>query len=83
MLCFVAFGPLATMAFYMASNEHLSLKIASKLSWICSMLVGMTTSLILFCSHFHQVESDKYFNKKTPIIRLGGTKPSLNVIFNL
>ncbi|KAH9697657.1 2-carboxy-1,4-naphthoquinone phytyltransferase [Citrus sinensis] len=82
-LCFAAFGPFATTAFYLLlgstrlpilitnnfmvfhfpchnidsdgfDRENLCLSItATVLS--ASLLVGLTTSLILFCSHFHQV----------------------------
>ncbi|KAH9658082.1 2-carboxy-1,4-naphthoquinone phytyltransferase [Citrus sinensis] len=56
-LCFAAFGPFATTAFYLllgSTRENLCLSItATVLS--ASLLVGLTTSLILFCSHFHQV----------------------------
>jgi 2-carboxy-1,4-naphthoquinone phytyltransferase len=33
--------------------------------------VGITTSLILLCSHFHQVEDDLAAGKRSPIVRLG------------
>ncbi|KAG6406774.1 hypothetical protein SASPL_134384 [Salvia splendens] len=36
-----------------------------------SILVGITTSLILFCSHFHQIEDDKAVGKLSPLVRLG------------
>lgn len=82
-LCFAAFGPFATTAFYLLlgstrlpilitnnfmvfhfpchnidsdgfDRENLCPSItATVLS--ASLLVGLTTSLILFCSHFHQV----------------------------
>lgn len=56
-LCFAAFGPFATTAFYLllgSTRENLCLSItATVLS--ASLLVGLTTSLILFCSHFHQL----------------------------
>ena len=34
-------------------------------------MLGLTTSLILFCSHFHQVEDDLAAGKRSPIVRLG------------
>ncbi|KAG5151044.1 hypothetical protein JHK84_027516 [Glycine max] len=33
-----------------------------------SILVGFTTSLILFCSHFHQVEGDREVGKMSPLV---------------
>jgi len=38
---------------------------------VCSVVVGITTSLILFCSHFHQIADDKAANKMSPLVRLG------------
>jgi 1,4-dihydroxy-2-naphthoate octaprenyltransferase len=37
------------------------------------------TSLILFCSHFHQVQDDIAAGKKSPIVRLG-TKSGADVV---
>ena len=37
-------------------------------------LVGITTTLVLFCSHFHQVEDDLKAGKRSPIVRLGTQK---------
>ncbi|XP_027345822.1 2-carboxy-1,4-naphthoquinone phytyltransferase, chloroplastic isoform X2 [Abrus precatorius] len=75
-LCFAAFGPFATSAFYLLQGsasvmDHFSLS-GTVLS--ASILVGFTTSLILFCSHFHQVEGDKEVGKLSPLVRLGTTK---------
>ncbi|KAJ1378625.1 UbiA prenyltransferase family, partial [Sesbania bispinosa] len=55
-LCFAAFGPFATSAFYLLQGSpsvmnHFPLS-GTVLS--ASILVGFTTSLILLCSHFHQ-----------------------------
>ncbi|XP_068469829.1 2-carboxy-1,4-naphthoquinone phytyltransferase, chloroplastic isoform X2 [Phaseolus vulgaris] len=73
-LCFAAFGPFATSAFYLLHGSasvmnHVPLS-GTVLS--ASILVGLTTSLILFCSHFHQVEGDKE-------VRLG-TKKGAEVV---
>ncbi|XP_037488741.1 uncharacterized protein LOC119367287 isoform X2 [Triticum dicoccoides] len=59
-LCFAAFGPLATSAFHF-SNSCRSISSGTALLPITktviasSILVGLTTTLILFCNHFHQV----------------------------
>ncbi|BAT73941.1 hypothetical protein VIGAN_01151200 [Vigna angularis var. angularis] len=75
-LCFAAFGPFATNAFYLLHGgasvmNHVPLS-GTVLS--ASILVGITTSLILFCSHFHQVEGDKEVGKMSPLVRLGTEK---------
>lgn len=41
-----------------------------------SLLVGFTTTLILFCSHFHQVEGDRAVGKMSPLVRLDTEKGS-------
>jgi len=35
------------------------------------VVVGITTTIILFCSHFHQIADDKAANKMSPLVRLG------------
>ncbi|XP_020582365.1 2-carboxy-1,4-naphthoquinone phytyltransferase, chloroplastic isoform X2 [Phalaenopsis equestris] len=72
-LCFSAFGPFATTAFYFAQSSKNtpsgmnSLPLSSTV--LCaSVLVGLTTTFILFCSHFHQrcwedVPSGSYGNR--------------------
>ncbi|KAG9451474.1 hypothetical protein H6P81_011439 [Aristolochia fimbriata] len=72
-LCFAAFGPFATSAFYLSQIAKSKLihlpQDATVLS--ASLLVGLTTSLILFCSHFHQVDEDRAIGKMSPLVRLG------------
>ncbi len=65
-LCFFAFGPLAVSAAYYSQAQTFS---ASSL--VASVILGITTSLVLFCSHFHQVEDDLAAGKRSPIVRLG------------
>ena len=36
-----------------------------------AILVGLTTTSILFCSHFHQIEGDIAARKVSPLVRLG------------
>ena len=36
-----------------------------------AVLVGLTTTSILFCSHFHQIEGDIAARKMSPLVRLG------------
>jgi 1,4-dihydroxy-2-naphthoate octaprenyltransferase len=65
-LCFLAFGPLAFAAVYYSQT-----KAFSGTSFAASSIVGISTSLILFCSHFHQVEDDAAVGKRSPIVRMG------------
>ncbi|KAL5551031.1 hypothetical protein UlMin_001207 [Ulmus minor] len=80
-LCFAAFGPFATTAFYLLQGStsdmnHLPMT-GSILS--SSLLVGFTTTLILFCSHFHQIEGDRAVGKMSPLVRIG-TKTGSKVV---
>ncbi|XP_039779576.1 2-carboxy-1,4-naphthoquinone phytyltransferase, chloroplastic-like isoform X2 [Panicum virgatum] len=75
-LCFAAFGPLATTAFYFSSsNVNISSGTAllplTKTVTASSVLVGLTTTLILFCSHFHQIDGDLAVGKMSPLVRVG------------
>jgi 2-carboxy-1,4-naphthoquinone phytyltransferase len=65
-LCFFAFGPLAVGAAYYSQAQAFSSS-----SLVASVVLGLTTSLILFCSHFHQVADDLAAGKRSPIVRLG------------
>lgn len=65
-LCFLCFGPLAVAAAYYSQTQAWSL-----VSLAASLVVGIVTSLILFCSHFHQVKDDIAAGKRSPIVRLG------------
>ncbi|XP_019101512.1 PREDICTED: 2-carboxy-1,4-naphthoquinone phytyltransferase, chloroplastic-like isoform X2 [Camelina sativa] len=80
-LCFAAFGPFATTAFYLllgSSSEMRHLPLSGRVL-SSSLLVGFTTSLILFCSHFHQVDGDLAVGKYSPLVRLGTEKGALFV----
>jgi 2-carboxy-1,4-naphthoquinone phytyltransferase len=68
-LCFFAFGPLAVSAAYYSQAQTWS-----AVALAVSVILGLTTSLILFCSHFHQVEDDIAAGKRSPIVRLGTTQ---------
>jgi len=76
-LCFLSFGPLAVGAAYYSQTQSWGEAI-----WIQSwqldgpllptaIMVGIATTLVLFCSHFHQVEDDLKAGKRSPIARLG------------
>ncbi|GFZ91376.1 2-carboxy-1,4-naphthoquinone phytyltransferase [Okeania sp. KiyG1] len=65
-LCFFAFGPLAISAAYYSQTKSWSM-----ISLTASIIIGITTTLILFCSHFHQVKDDLAAGKRSPIVRMG------------
>ena len=73
-LCFFSFGPLAVGAAYYAQTQR---PLGwSQWSWQqpllpAALVVGIATTLVLFCSHFHQVEDDLNAGKKSPIVRIG------------
>jgi 1,4-dihydroxy-2-naphthoate octaprenyltransferase len=39
--------------------------------WLVSVVIGLSTSLILLTSHFHQVEGDRAAGKRSPLVRMG------------
>lgn len=65
-ICFVTFGPLAIAAVYYSQTQTFSAGILG-----ASILIGISTSVILFCSHFHQIEDDLAAGKRSPLVRLG------------
>ncbi len=73
-LCFFAFGPLAFAATYYSQTKAWSIA-----GFAASIVVGIATSLILFCSHFNQVKDDAKVGKKSPVVRLG-TKRSAQLL---
>ena len=77
-LCWLAFGPLATAAALVGlgtpapgleggGGGPLELFLAGQLG--CGP--ALATTLVLFCSHFHQVEDDVAHGKRSPVQRLG------------
>ncbi len=65
-ICFFTFGPMAIAAAYYSQTQQFS-----GFSLASGTLIGISTSIILFCSHFHQVEDDLAAGKRSPIVRLG------------
>ena len=69
-LCWLAFGPLATAAALLALDPSLE-----GVPWGPALELGsgpaLATTLVLFCSHFHQVEDDAAHGKRSPVVRLG------------
>jgi len=82
-LCFIAFGPLATNAFFlMQTGLQPSDLMRYPLAIVTSTLLGLTTSTILLNSHYHQIESDARSGKLSPAVRLG-TKKVTSIVFAL
>lgn len=71
-LCWLAFGPLATAAALLALAPAAP---ATAIPWRTALLLGggpaIATTLVLFCSHFHQVAEDAAHGKNSPVVRLG------------
>ena len=69
-LCWLAFGPLATAAALLVIAPA-----AEAVPWGAALVLGsgpaLATTLVLFCSHFHQVEQDAAHGKQSPVVRLG------------
>lgn len=70
-ICFFTFGPMAVAAAYYSQTQSWSMTCLA-----ASVIVGITTSIILFCSHFHQVEDDAAVGKLSPIVRIGTKRGS-------
>jgi 2-carboxy-1,4-naphthoquinone phytyltransferase len=65
-ICTICFGPLALSAAYYSQTQSWSIA-----NLTASLIIGISTSLILFCSHFHQVKDDLAAGKLSPIVRMG------------
>ena len=69
-LCWLAFGPFATAAALLVIAPSTDV-----VPWDTALVLGsgpaMATTLVLFCSHFHQVEQDAAHGKQSPVVRLG------------
>ncbi len=71
-LCFFAFGPLAFAAAYYSQT-----KSWAGTNFAASVVVGIATSLILFCSHFNQVNDDAAVGKNRPsCVSVASDRPS-------
>jgi 1,4-dihydroxy-2-naphthoate phytyltransferase len=72
-LCWLAFGPLATAAGLLAVAPASA--EAAGIPWRQALELGsgpaLATTLVLFCSHFHQVEEDAANGKRSPVVQLG------------
>ncbi len=74
-LCWLAFGPCATAAALLALGPAPQPGTATSVPWGTALALGsgpaLATTLVLFCSHFHQVEEDAAHGKRSPVVRLG------------
>lgn len=72
-LCWLAFGPCATAAALLALAPLDALGVG--VPWRQAIALGsgpaLATTLVLFCSHFHQVDEDAAHGKRSPVVRLG------------
>ncbi|MFN7898486.1 MAG: 2-carboxy-1,4-naphthoquinone phytyltransferase [Synechococcaceae cyanobacterium] len=72
-LCWLAFGPCATAAALLALAP--AAEAAAGIPWRGALILGsgpaLATTLVLFCSHFHQVAEDAAHGKRSPVVRLG------------
>lgn len=75
-LCWLAFGPFATAAALLVLGPAGDQTIP----WAAALTLGsgpaLATTLVLFCSHFHQVEEDAAHGKRSPVVRLGTERSS-------
>ena len=74
-LCWIAFGPLTHSAALIAldpNNNYL------RIPWKEALMLGsgpsLAITLVLFCSHFHQIKEDKCHGKNSPLVILGAKK---------
>lgn len=71
-LCWLAFGPFATAAALLVLGPAGG---AAAVPWAEALRLGsgpaVATTLVLFCSHFHQVEEDAAHGKRSPVVRMG------------
>jgi 1,4-dihydroxy-2-naphthoate octaprenyltransferase len=71
-LCWLAFGPLATAAALLVLTPPVE---GGAIPWRQALELGsgpaVATTLVLFCSHFHQVAHDAAHGKRSPVVRLG------------
>ena len=75
-LCWLAFGPLAHSAALIAldPNNNYYSRIPWKEAFILGSGPSLAITLVLFCSHFHQIKEDKSYGKNSPLVLLGAEK---------
>ena len=78
LICFICFGPLALAAAYYSQTKSFS-----NINLAVSVIIGITTSIILFCSHFHQIQDDLAAGKRSPIVRLGTARGATVLLWSV
>jgi len=75
-LCWIAFGPLAHSAALIAldSNNVYHAQIPWKEALMLGSGPSLAITLVLFCSHFHQIKEDKSHGKNSPLVILGAKR---------
>ena len=68
-LCWLAFGPFATAAALVVLQPRGAASIPWGTAWILGSGPALATTLVLFCSHFHQVGEDAAHGKRSPVVR--------------
>ena len=75
-LCWLAFGPCATAAALLVLQPQGVAEVPWSTAWLLGAGPALATTLVLFCSHFHQVEEDEAHGKCSPVVRLGTQRAS-------
>ena len=70
-LCWLAFGPCATAAALLVLQHQGAAVVPWSTAWLLGAGPALATTLVLFCSHFHQVAEDAAHGKRSPVVRLG------------
>ncbi len=70
-ICWLAFGPFATAAALLVLAPADQTAVPWQLALELGSGPALATSLVLFCSHFHQVDEDAAHGKQSPVVRLG------------
>ncbi len=70
-LCWLAFGPFATAAALLVLGPTDVKGIPWQAAFILGAGPALATTLVLFCSHFHQVAEDAAHGKRSPLVRMG------------
>ena len=70
-LCWLAFGPCATAAALLVLYPQGAAVVPWSTAWLLGAGPALATTLVLFCSHFHQVAEDAAHGKRSPVVRLG------------
>ena len=80
-LCWIAFGPLATAAALIAISPTNSYQ--NDIPWLTSIILSAgpatATTIVLFCSHFHQVKEDAEHGKLSPLVRIGTSNGAIAI----